>query len=130
MIKVKAHITTDHYKTTLSNERHELIADEPLGNGGANLGFSPSELLCNALAACTCITLRMYADKKQWPLRDVKVEVELERNATATDTTIKRHVELFGDLTAEQRERLLAIANLCLIHKTLTNPIHIETILK
>jgi putative redox protein len=127
MAKVSGHITTDHYKTILTNERHELIGDEPKTNGGSDLGFSPSELLCSALATCTCVTLRMYADRKQWKLTDVKAHITFTRNAEKNISNIKRVIELSGDLSAEQKERLLSIANQCHIHKTLTNPIEIET---
>ena len=77
---IKASINKNHYKTTLTNGRNELIADEPTGVGGTDLGFSPSELLCSALAACTCATLRMYADRKGWALEDVQVSIDFERN--------------------------------------------------
>jgi putative redox protein len=127
MAKVSGHITTNHYKTILSNERNELIGDEPKSNGGSDLGFSPSELLCASLATCTCVTLRMYADRKQWKLTEVKAHITFTRNAEKNISNIKREIELSGDLSAEQRERLLSIANQCHIHKTLTNPIEIET---
>jgi putative redox protein len=127
MVKVNGNIKLDHYKTVLSNGRHEMIGDEPTINGGSDLGFSPSELLCSALATCTCVTLRMYADKKQWNLKEVKTNVSFTRNAEKNTTSIGREIELHGDLTEEQRERLLAIANQCFMHKLLMNPIEIET---
>ena len=127
MVKVNGNIKLDHYKTVLSNGRHEMIGDEPTINGGSDLGFSPSELLCSALATCTCVTLRMYADKKQWNLKEVKTNVSFTRNVEKNTTSIGREIELHGDLTEEQRERLLAIANQCFMHKLLMNPIEIET---
>jgi putative redox protein len=127
MAKVSGHITTDHYKTILSNARHELIGDEPKTNGGSDLGFSPSELLCAALATCTCVTLRMYADQKQWNLTDVKADISFTRDEEKNISYIKREIELSGNLSAEQRQRLLSIADHCFIHKTLTHPIKIET---
>jgi putative redox protein len=126
---VNAHIKTDHYATVLTNNRHTLIADEPLDLGGTDLGFSPSELLCNALAACTCITLRMYADRKGWALTDVKADISIKRNKETNTTHFNRQISLIGNLTKEQRTRLLSIANQCPIHKTLTNPIVIDTVL-
>ena len=80
-----------------------------------------------SLAACTCITLRMYAERKKWNLMEVKTRVTLIGNAEKNITNIKREIELIGDLSHEQRERLLYVANHCPVHKILSNPIEIET---
>ncbi|MBS1916236.1 MAG: OsmC family protein [Bacteroidetes bacterium] len=130
MVEVNGIIKEEHYKTILSNGRHEVIGDEPKTNGGSDLGFSPSDLLCAALATCTCVTLRMYADKKGWSLSDVKANISFTRNNEKNVSYITREIELKGNLSPEQRERLLTIANQCFIHKTLTNPIEIETKLR
>ena len=127
MNDIKAHISTARYQTILSNGRHEIVADEPPELGGTDVGFSPNELLCSALAACTCITLSMYADRKAWPLTDVTAHITLERNKETNTTQINRQISLIGDLTDEQKTRLLTIANQCTIHKILTNLIVIET---
>jgi putative redox protein len=127
MVKVNGRITTDHFKTILSNSRRELIADEPTSNGGTDLGFSPSELLCSALATCTCVTLRMYADRKKWNLEKVEANIQMEKDAAQNITNIRREIQLYGNLTHEQKKRLMEIAEQCPIHKTLTNPIHIKT---
>src|SRR5690606_37072639 len=95
--------------------------------GGKDLGFSPKELLASALAACTSATLRMYADRKGWDLEEVKLEVTLERDQKENKTIIKRTLEFIGNLDAAQKNRLLAIANACPVHKMLTNPIEIHT---
>lgn len=124
---IKASINKNHYKTTLTNGRNELLADEPTDVGGTDLGFSPSELLCSALAACTCATLRMYADRKGWALEDVQVSIDFERNNEQNISQIKRHITLVGDLSADEKARLLGIANKCPIHKVLSNPIEILT---
>jgi putative redox protein len=129
MTTVKGSIKTNHYKTELIAETNQLIADEPVSSGGQAAGFSPSELLAAALTTCTCVTLRMYADRKSWPLQDVIVKVDFDRDIAANISNISRTVELVGDLTGEQKEKLLEIANKCFIHKTLTNPINIETAL-
>jgi putative redox protein len=104
-----------------------VIADEPLESGGQDLGFSPKELLISALAACTSATLRMYADRKGWDLREVKLEIDLDWNDETKKTVIHGKMEIFGDLDEKQRERLLSIANACPVHKMLTNPIEINT---
>ena len=104
-----------------------MIGDEPKTNGGTDQGFSPGELLCSALATCTCVTLRMYADRKEWKLKEVKAHITFTSNKEKNSSNIKREIELIGDLSHEQKERLLQIANQCFIHKTLTNPIEVET---
>lgn len=104
-----------------------VIADEPIDLGGQDLGFSPNELLISALAACTSATLRMYADRKGWDLQEVKLEIDLERDEPFTKTVINRKVQLLGNLDEKQRERLIAIAKACPVHKILTNPIEINT---
>lgn len=127
MDKVNAHIGKELYKTSINTATNSIISDEPEDKGGKDLGFSPNELLASALAACTCATLRMYADRKAWDLTDVKVEVQFERDSQANKSFISRKVELIGNLSDEQRTRLLTIANSCPIHKTLSNPIEITT---
>jgi len=129
LIKISGHIREDHYKTVISNGRNELIADEPTTNNGCDLGFSPTEILCSSLAACTCITLRMYADRKNWNLTEVKAHISFTGNPEKNSSNIKREIELIGELTHEQEEQLLQIANHCPIHKILSNPIEIETTL-
>lgn len=127
MANITAQISRQHFRTILSNGRHEFIADEPTDHGGTDLGFSPNELLCSALAACTCITLRMYADRKQWPLTEVKTMVNIEKSGVQNISNIQRTIRLEGDLNEAQRSRLLDIANQCPIHKTLSHPFLIKT---
>jgi len=123
-------IDNSHYKMMVnSGGGNELVADEPMEVGGENLGFSPDELLCSALGACTSATLRMYADRKQWPLEGVKVVVSFNRQSSFTETNLVREISLVGPLTDEQKERLLDIANKCPTHKTLSLPVNIETVI-
>jgi len=128
MYPVTATIGATPYLTEITSESGvAFIADEPVSMGGGNTGPSPSELLNAALAACTDITLRMYAERKKWNLTSVKTTVSYERDSKANTTTMKREIILSGDLTAEQRQRLLDIANRCPIHEVLKNPVTIET---
>ncbi|PRZ27765.1 OsmC family protein [Flavobacterium granuli] len=127
MTKITAHIGTQLYRTEIKSPNHILIADEPESNGGSDLGFDSKELLASSLAACSCITLRMYANRKEWNLTDVKVEVTVDRDPSENKTKIERIIQLFGDLDADQRARLLAIANKCPIHLILSNSIEINT---
>ncbi len=126
--RINAGISKELYRIEIkSPSGNSIIADEPLENGGMDKGFSPKELLASALAACTAATLRMYADHKKWELEEVKLEIELEQNDTKTKTSITRKLEFIGNLTEEQRTRLIAVANACPVHKILTNPVEIST---
>ncbi|MFV5693684.1 OsmC family protein [Flavobacterium sp. LT1R49] len=127
MIKIKAHIGTELYKTEIESANNKIISDEPESAGGKDLGFAPKELLASSLAACTCITLRMYANRKAWDLTDVKVEVTFEKDATENKSKIMRNIQLFGNLDEAQKARLLNIADRCPMHQILTNPIEITT---
>jgi putative redox protein len=125
---VSATIGKDHYKTELVTSGHHLIADEPLDKNGSNLGPAPGEFLMIALASCTAITLRMYADRKSFSVDRIRVEIGTEK--IDSTTVFNRHIYLEGNLDEAQRERLLQIANACPVHKTLTNPIEIKTELR
>lgn len=127
MAKITATIEKEHYKTTIKSATNTIIADEPTDMGGQNLGFSPSELLASALAACTSITLRMYANRKEWALEKVNVEVDFQRDNQTNKTVFQRKIELVGALDEEQKTRMLSIANACPVHKILTNSIEIQT---
>ena len=122
---VSATIGTDHFRTEITVGGKMVIADEPEELGGTDLGPAPGEFLMIALASCTAITLRMYADRKNWPIEKIIVEVNFEK--VDNKTIFKRELQLVGDLTDEQQARLLQIANACPMHKTLTNPIEIQT---
>lgn len=124
---IHAHIEKQVYKTQLSNHQHEILADEPVENGGADLGFSPSDLLCASLAACTSITLRMYADRKEIALESVDVDIWFEEDKEQGITKLHRKIKLEGAISEEQKTRFLQIADKCHIHKILTHPIQITS---
>ena len=119
------------YVVTLSDGSHEWLADEPVEAGGGSCGPSPHQLVLSGLGACTAITLRMYATRKGWPLSGVTVELQLNPDgAPATGASeIRRRITLRGDLTDEQRERLLQVANACPVAKTLGGAIRTTTAL-
>ncbi len=127
MITITGTIEREHYQVLLKSGTNELLADEPLSAGGLDKGFSPSELLAAALAACTSATLRMYADRKKWDLEKTAVKVMLEHNQAENRTDIACEIRFFGNLSDAQKARLLEIANRCPVHRTLTNPINIQT---
>lgn len=122
---------------TVTVGRHTLTADEPVPIG-ADTGPNPYDLLLAALGACTSMTVRMYASRKQWPLEKVTVSLRHSRihakdcaeceTASGTISHIDRIIRLDGPLDAEQRERLLEIADKCPVHRTLTSEIDIRTV--
>ncbi|WP_183576071.1 OsmC family protein [Mucilaginibacter sp. X5P1] len=128
MAAIKASIGTELYRIEIKSPTGNIVmADEPVAKGGQDKGFSPKELLASSLGACTCTTVRMYADRKAWDLEKVDAEIELiEENG---QTKFTRKLQLTGKLTEEQQARLLTVANACPIHKILTHSIVIETVL-
>jgi uncharacterized OsmC-like protein len=105
-----------------------FLGDEPVSAGGTSLGPAPHDLLSAGLAECTALTVRLYADRKAWPLESVEVEVrhELQPEATPRDL-FRRSVRLTGPLDDEQKSRLLEIAERCPVHRTLVTGSRIET---
>jgi putative redox protein len=104
---------------------HRLRADEEKEKGGDDSGAAPHELLLAALGACTAMTVKVYAQRKGWPLRNVKIA--LNGSTTAAGFVITRHLTFDGDLDSEQRQRLLEIADKCPVHRTLSSAITIQT---
>ena len=126
-----------NYVQNISVGHHLFQADEPVDSGGLDAGPDPYELLMAALGACISITLRMYAGRKQWPLESVQVRLMYARvhaeDCAACDgearliDAIEAEVLLVGDLSGDQRMRLLEIAGKCPVHRTLTSSIQIRT---
>ncbi len=121
-----------------SGPLHHVLADEPLAYGGTNRGMSPYGFLAAGLGACTSMTIRMYARRKKWPLVGVSVEVTHDK-VHAADAAgdagqskvdqFNRQIRLTGDLDAEQRQRLLEIADKCPVHRTLEKSSRVKTVL-
>jgi putative redox protein len=113
------------FRQNVSIGGHTIVADEPKESGGDDMGPTPHELLLSALGVCTSMTIGVYAERKGWKLRGVKVTVSGDHRADGY--AIKRDIVVDADLTDEQRTRLLEIANKCPVHKTLSGKIMIES---
>jgi putative redox protein len=119
----------------ISIGRHSLQADESVDVGGNDVGANPHELLLAALGTCASMTVRMYADRKQWELYGVRVELsyaQTQDSAAGSDDVrnaeeIEMHIFFLGDLSDEQRARLLQIAMKCPVHHILTSSIKIRS---
>ena len=123
MAHAKGSIGTANYVVAIAAGRHQISADEPTKLGGQDAGPSPYELLCSALCACTAITLRMYAERKQWPLSAVQVDADFR------DGAIMRLLTFEGDLDKEQRTRLADVAERTPVTLTLKQGLSITTTL-
>jgi len=104
---------------------HEIPADEPREAGGDDTGPEPHELLLAALGVCSSMTVKLYADRKEWPLRSV--EVRLTGQSTEAGYRIERTLRLEGELTDEQKARIVEIAEKCPVARTLKGTIAIDT---
>jgi putative redox protein len=129
MATITARIERTPYETHLSTESQVIVVDEPVDVGGQDKGMRPGELLAGSLASCTVITLRMYADRKGWPVDSIVAHVTYTHDPVAKRSLFSIQLILTGDLTDEQRARLLEMADRCPVHRALENPIDFETTL-
>ena len=125
-------------RQTIEARGHTIVADEPVDAGGGDAGPTPYELLLGALGACIAMTLRMYAARRGWPLESVEVHLEHDRvhtrdcencddpRANAALDRITERIALQGPLNAEQRTRLLEIAERCPVRRTLRQPVIVQ----
>jgi len=118
--------------------RHRLVSDEPVAQGGTDTGPSPYDLLLAALGACTSMTIALYARRKGWPLTEVSVHLRHHRvhaqdcaDCETNDGTlldlIERDVSVVGELSQDQRARIMEIADRCPVHRTLTSEVKIQS---
>jgi uncharacterized OsmC-like protein len=135
--RVIATIGASGLATQIEAGGYRLLADEPLPKGGKGTAPSPYDYLLASLGACTAMTLRMYADRKGWPLLGVTVALRHSRiyaedcvdceKKTGKIDVIEREISLLGSLDDTQRARLLQIADHCPVHRTLTGEIKVRT---
>jgi putative redox protein len=118
-----ATIGHDRYRTAISVEGHDIVADEPASRGGANAGPAPYDLQLASLGACTAITLRMYSERKGWPLERLTVDLAL---LGAPEPHIRRTLHVDG-LDDAQRTRLTEVAEKTPVTLTLKHGIAIDT---
>ena len=137
-VKVRLNMA-DGFRTVITAGKNTLIADEPESLGGRDEGMAPYELLLSSLGACTAMTLRMYADRKQLPISEVEVHLTFEKikpedcegctpEEIAGKTEIQhisRIIYVTGELTTEQEERLKYVATRCPVHLTLHSDPHV-----
>jgi putative redox protein len=138
--RITARTGAGGFVTEILVNRHSLVADEPVEAGGTDQGPTPFDLLVAALGACTSMTLRMYADRKQWPLEAATVRLKHAKIHAADCAAceiregmldrIEREIELEGPLGSDQKQRLMQIADRCPVHRSLTSEMEIKTRLK
>jgi putative redox protein len=134
---VSTKVGSPGYRADVTARAHNFVIDEPTALGGTDAGPTPYEYLLGALSGCTAMTLRLYANRKGWPLESVEVKMRTSRSheidcenceKTAVGITrIERKVEMLGSLTDEQKQRLLEIADRCPVKQTLERGIKVET---
>lgn len=138
---VLVEVGATNYQARVQAGKHAFLVDEPESMGGKNTGPTPENLILASLGSCTAITLRMYAERKEWPLEKVEVKLYLENGPAKNNPQFKDgafqvrqqiivHVWVHGNLQPDQVERLSDIASKCPVHKILSPSFFIATDLK
>ncbi|MEM6611381.1 MAG: OsmC family protein [Cyanobacteria bacterium P01_C01_bin.72] len=128
MYPIKVSATSDRYRQNINiNNKFQLTADEPLDLGGNDAGATPVELVLAGLGSCKAITLKMYAERKDWELERVDVDIKHQQVNRKYHISVRLH--LTGNLTDEQKQRLREIADKCPVHKLLESAAQIETVI-
>ncbi|MES2238734.1 MAG: OsmC family protein [Bacteroidota bacterium] len=125
---ITGHIGSQKYLCTISWRNGKLIMDEPESNGGKDLGPDPFSALLASLASCTLATLRMYIDRKGWDIPEINIAINAAQELDGEfETVFSRHITFSTDVTTEQKEKLILIANKCPVSKVLKGKITINT---
>jgi len=134
---IHIHLGDKKYETVLSAGQHELISDEPKHLGGGDKGPDPYDYLLMSLGSCTAITLRMYAERKEWPVEDIFVElryfkehaedcIDCDEKSAKIDK-IEKELIVKGDLTQDQLDKLLEVSHKCPVNRTLNGTIEMSS---
>lgn len=127
---IVGHIGTQKYLCTINWRNGQLIMDEPLSNGGKDLGPDPFSTLLASLAGCTLATLRMYIDRKGWDIPEITISLNAtQESEDELKTIFSRQISFSTAISQEQKERLLLIADKCPVSKILKGKVTINTIL-
>lgn len=131
------HLPKENYKTVMTAGKHELVADEPDHMGGTDSGPDPYDYLLMSLGSCSVITVRMYAERKKWPVEDIYMELRHFKDHAedcedcddpkARIDKIEKELIVKGDLSQEQLDKLLEISKKCPVHKTLLSDVEIHS---
>lgn len=121
-------ILSTPFVTKMQTGEHSLISDEPLHVGGQNKGPVAHDFLLAALVSCTCITLKMYAMRKGWEVNEIHVDAEMQRTTESgiQTTGVLLGLSISGNMSDEQKERMVVIAGRCPVHKTLSPAMQIK----
>lgn len=132
MAKAKVILPKEGLKTDIYSNEHLYHSDEPLEDGGTNSAPTPTQMLMGALGSCIAITMRLYAQRKGWPLDGVEIELDFEKFRAADYPAyngdaafvheISKSIKLIGDLSEEQKARILEIGGKCPVHRLLASP--------
>jgi putative redox protein len=122
----------DVFTTRLVAGEFQHVADEPEIYGGMNEGAAPAQYICMALASCKAITLRMYAKRKKWVLKEIQVKVNMVKGdqMASGKNTFFSSIKMVGELTKEQEKRLMEISKICPVDRLLSKPNEIVTVME
>ena len=137
-LEMAKHVTVtlknENYETALTNGRHYLTGDEPVDLGGGDRGPAPYELLLMSLGSCSVVTMKMYAQRKGYEIEHLEMKLTHHKETRDSDSgtsvkvdVIHKKVQLKGNFTQEQRERILQISSMCPVHRILESAIEIKT---
>ncbi len=122
---IKAKISKTNYTTEIVAGNHHMTSDEPLEAGGADAGPTPVQYLESALASCACITMRMYAERKGWPLEEVTVTMDHDSVNENRENVFVKSVDVKGDLDEQQVQRLIDIGGRCPVVRLISGSIRV-----
>ena len=127
---VTCNLSHPKYLTSIKAKKHEFNVDEPVEYGGEDTAPKPTEYLLGALAACTAITIKMYAERKEWEIGEINVAVDLKKEDNSSVNTITKNVSFQQELSDEKIEKLLKIGEKCPVSKMLAQPVKMKLISK